>query len=136
MRRREFLTSLAAAGLTTLPGCSVPAKVPLPPGDLLGTSLDLGHLLREPSLPPPSETRHVRVLIVGGGIGGLSAGWKLARAGFKTVVRLVVKTAARLKASSDMHGYRIIVFVVGMQDGANGSGRVTVSRCRGPAPAR
>ena len=83
MRRREFLTSLAAAGLTTLPGCSVPAKVPLPPGDLLGTSLDLGHLLREPSLPPPSETMHVRVLIVGGGIGGLSAGWKLARAGFK-----------------------------------------------------
>lgn len=89
MRRREFLASLAAAGLASgvanLAGCSGSAKPPrpqLPPGELLGTSLDLGHRLREPRFPPPAETRRVPVAIVGAGIGGLSAGWKLAKAGF------------------------------------------------------
>jgi hypothetical protein len=83
VHRRDFLASLAAAGIASLPGCSSSATLPLPPGDLLGTSIDLGHLLRNPDLPPPSETRRVPVVIVGGGIGGLSAGWKLAKSGFK-----------------------------------------------------
>ena len=83
MDRRDFLASLAVAGLGSLPGCSAPARPPLPPGELSGTSIDLGHLLREPNPAPPSETRRVPVLIVGTGIGGLSAGWKLAKAGFK-----------------------------------------------------
>lgn len=86
MDRRDFLTSLAAAGLATgvsgLSGCADKAKLPLPPGDLLGPSLDFGHRLRDGGLPEPSETRHVPVLIVGTGIGGLSAGWKLAKSGF------------------------------------------------------
>lgn len=90
MRRRDFLASLAAAGLASgvanLGGCSgsaKPPRPPLPPGELLGASLELGHRLREPKLPPPAETRRVQVAIVGAGIGGLSAGWKLAKAGFK-----------------------------------------------------
>lgn len=45
--------------------------------------MELGHRLREPNFPPPSETQRVPVLIVGAGIGGLSAGWKLAKSGFK-----------------------------------------------------
>lgn len=44
--------------------------------------MDLGHLLREPNFPPPSETRRIPVAIIGAGIGGLSAGWKLAKSGF------------------------------------------------------
>ena len=83
MDRRDFLASLAAAGLASLPGCGGQQQLPLPPGDLLGTSMELGHLLREPTLPTPDETRRVPVAIVGGGIGGLSAGWKLAKSGFK-----------------------------------------------------
>ncbi len=82
MDRRDFLASLAAAGLVALPGCGSTAKPPLPPGELSGTSMDLGHLLREPNFPPPSETRRIPVAIVGSGIGGLSAGWKLAKSGF------------------------------------------------------
>ena len=82
MDRREFLTSLAAAGLVTLPGCGSTAKPPLPPGELSGAAMDLGHLLREPKFKPPSETRRVPVAIIGAGIGGLSAGWKLAKSGF------------------------------------------------------
>ena len=83
MRRRDFIASLAGVGLASVSGCGAPAKPALPPGELTGTSLELGHRLREPNFPPPSETRRIPVLIVGAGIGGLSAGWKLAKSGFK-----------------------------------------------------
>ncbi|MFZ2853327.1 MAG: twin-arginine translocation pathway signal protein, partial [Rhodocyclaceae bacterium] len=73
MKRREFLASALAAGVTSLAGCGAVAVPPLPPGELYGNALDLGHLLREPDFPPPSETRRVPVAIVGAGIGGLAA---------------------------------------------------------------
>lgn len=82
MRRREFLGTLAAAGMATLPGCAPTAPPPLPPGALLGPALEHGHRLREANLPAPGETQRIPVLIVGAGIGGLSAGWKLAKSGF------------------------------------------------------
>ncbi len=82
MDRREFIAGLAATSIASLAGCGA-SKPPLPPGELSGPSLDIGHLLREPNLPPPSEVLRVPVLIVGAGIGGLSAGWKLAKSGFK-----------------------------------------------------
>lgn len=81
MDRRRFLGSLAAAGAASLSGCNG-ARPPLPPGELLGTSSAIGHRLRDRQLATPSETREVPVLIVGAGIGGLAAGWKLARSGF------------------------------------------------------
>ena len=56
--------------------------------------MGLGHQLREPNFPPPSETRQIPVLIVGGGIGGLSAGWKLAKSGFKDFLIAELETSA------------------------------------------
>ena len=41
----------------------------------------LGHRLRDGGFPMPSATRKTGVLIVGGGISGLSAAWRLAKAG-------------------------------------------------------
>ena len=94
MDRREFLaTTLAAAGVATLPACATPVP-PLPPGELYGGSLDLGHLLREPKFPPPSETRRLPVTIVGAGIGGLAAGWKLAKAGFADFLMVEMEAEA------------------------------------------
>ncbi|HSG22641.1 MAG TPA: NAD(P)-binding protein [Azonexus sp.] len=75
--RREFLYTLGAAALA---GCAPAGKSPLPPGELFGMSHTLGHRLREGGFPAPSETRQTGVLIVGGGISGLSAAWKLANA--------------------------------------------------------
>ncbi len=72
--RRDFLRIVGAAALA---GCA-PAKHPLPPGELLGMNHALGHRLRDGGFPSPSETRKTGVLIVGGGISGLSAAWKLA----------------------------------------------------------
>jgi monoamine oxidase len=93
MDRRDFLASvstLAAAGVASLAGCT-PAAPALPPGELLGPSLDLGHRLRKPDFPPPSETRRVPVAIVGAGVGGLAAGWKLAKSGFADFLLLDVE---------------------------------------------
>jgi monoamine oxidase len=84
VQRRDFLTATGAlAGSALLSGCGKGASTvpPLPPGRLLGNNLELGHRLRTGTLPVPSETRRVPVLIVGGGIGGLAAGWKLDKAG-------------------------------------------------------
>jgi len=78
MDRREFLgagAALLAAGCTR----GAPA---LPPGDLIGTNQVLGHRLREGGLPKAGETRRRRVVIVGAGISGLSAAWRLRKAGF------------------------------------------------------
>ena len=84
MKRRDFLTTLAAAGVAPLVGCTPAERHALPPGSLSGASLDIGHLLREPGkLPPPAEILRIPVAIVGGGVGGLSAAWKLAKSGYK-----------------------------------------------------
>ncbi len=52
-------------------------------GSIVGASHDVGHRLRAGDLPEPDETREVPVVIVGAGIAGLSAGWKLAKSGFR-----------------------------------------------------
>jgi glycine/D-amino acid oxidase-like deaminating enzyme len=51
----------------------------LPSGESGGSDSELGHRLRQGSFPPPTETISVPVLIVGAGIGGLSAAWRLCR---------------------------------------------------------
>ncbi len=79
MRRRDFLTATSAAA--ALAACGSKAAPPLPPGTLTGANEVLGHRLRKPDFPAPTETLRTAVAIAGGGIGGLSAAWKLARAG-------------------------------------------------------
>jgi len=79
MRRRDFLAATSAAA--ALAACGSRSAPPLPPGTLSGANDALGHRLRQPDLPAPKETRRVAVAIAGGGIGGLSAAWKLARSG-------------------------------------------------------
>ena len=94
MDRRDFLVSVAAAaGAASLAGCRS-APPPLPPGELLGTSLDLGHRLRAADFAPPGETRKAAVVIVGAGIAGLAAGWKLARSGFTDFLLVELESEA------------------------------------------
>lgn len=96
MKRRQFIGSLGAlgaSGLTTLGGLGglgslsgcTGSERPLPPGDLLGMDFQLGHRLRQQDFPAPvpgaTSTRKTGVLIVGGGIAGLSAAWQLDKAG-------------------------------------------------------
>jgi protoporphyrinogen oxidase len=79
LTRREALKALLALPLAVCPGCSSPTFA----GEIVGASAALGHRVRDAaalnfrSLP----ARAVDVLIVGGGLAGLSAGWRLKREG-------------------------------------------------------
>jgi predicted NAD/FAD-dependent oxidoreductase len=79
MNRRGFLAAGAAAVAAAACGRSEP---PLPPGALLGTRHDVGHRFRDGGLPAPGERRRRKVVIVGAGIAGLSAAWRLRKSGF------------------------------------------------------
>lgn len=58
-------------------------------GTIVGPSARIGHLLRSGNaFPPPTRTLKTSVAIVGGGISGLSAGWKLLKSGIKDFVVL------------------------------------------------
>lgn len=83
MKRREFMAAMAATAWAA--GCGErPSAVPgLPPGDLLGASHAAGHRLRDRGFPDPGESQRHRVVIVGAGISGLAAAWRLSRAGFR-----------------------------------------------------
>ena len=48
----------------------------------------LGHRLRDGGFPPADEIRRVGVLIVGGGVSGMAAAWKLDKAGLDDFVVL------------------------------------------------
>jgi len=81
-------------GAAALAGCAPGGKPPLPPGELLGMNVELGHRLRDGRFPAPSETRKTGVLIVGGGIAGLSAAWTLANAAVDDFLVLEMESEA------------------------------------------
>ena len=83
MNRRHFLLGLAATAAAA--GIYTWRQTGKPPisGEIVGASQAIGHLLREGDFPVPGEERKLPVVIIGGGIAGLSAGWKLAKAGFE-----------------------------------------------------
>ena len=76
--RRELLASIFGAPLA-LSACKAAPKLE---GEIVGASDHLGHKLRE--LPPavPQQLTRTGVLIVGAGVSGLSAGWRLRKAGY------------------------------------------------------
>ncbi len=99
--RRQFVAggiAAGAAGLAALVARStkVPALLgltrksgPRIAGSFVNESAAFGHRLRDGApWPSPRITRRVPVVIVGGGIAGLSAAWQLDRHGFRDFVLL------------------------------------------------
>lgn len=79
MNRRHFLQLLAG---TPLAACTPQRAPSIPPGDWLGQEPATGHRLRDGLLPTRNGPAiRTGVLVVGAGVGGLSAGWWLARRG-------------------------------------------------------
>ncbi len=89
MKRRDFL---AAAACAPLLACAPQGE--LPPGELQGSGLELGHRLSRRDFAAPTEIRSVPLLVIGAGIAGLSAGWKLQRAGFDDFLIAEMETEA------------------------------------------
>ena len=88
----------AATALGCTPGLPPTAERALDAGriagGIVGASHRLGHRLREGARPEPRQVRDVPVVIVGAGVAGLSAAWKLARSGMRDFVVLELEPEA------------------------------------------
>ena len=111
MKRREFLRAIAApvAATPLLVSQGVaPALIGLTrksPRELAGGFVDdggaLGHRLRDGTLTVGAgPERRVPIVIVGGGMAGLSAGWELSRRGTRDFVILELESMAGGNARS------------------------------------
>lgn len=88
--RRTFLQTTSAA----LVGLSIKGDRPIA-GSFVNESFDLGHKLRDrANFPAPTQVVKVPVVIVGGGIAGLSSAWRLHKKGFTDFVLLEMNDQA------------------------------------------
>ncbi len=83
LSRRELMSVLLGSWAAGTIGCS---RQSLPPeGEWLSPDFSVGHRIRDGVRPKydPSSSEHADVVIVGGGIAGLSAAWRLKKAGLE-----------------------------------------------------
>lgn len=88
LSRRDFVAGLL--GASALARCRA-APLELPPGELLLPGKLAGHRLRDGGVDaaaPVTRFERASVVIVGGGVAGLSAAWWLERAGLSDVIVL------------------------------------------------
>ncbi len=87
MQRRVFL-SAALVGLTAKGEQKIG-------GGFVNDAFPLGHKLRDrASFPAPKQTIRIPVVVVGGGISGLSAAWRMNKRGFRDFVVLEMEPSA------------------------------------------
>ncbi len=95
MNRREILAAFLGVPFA-LAACRRSATPPLPAGEIVGTSDVFGHRLRDGlhvEVPQDAWT-NVPIVIVGGGVAGLTAAWRLQRSGFYDFVLFELESAA------------------------------------------
>ncbi|MEQ1877580.1 MAG: NAD(P)-binding protein [Bdellovibrionia bacterium] len=80
--RRTFILGGVAGAATLLAGTYGLRESSIVPGEILGSSSRVGHMLRDrKDWPQPSRETEIPVAIVGAGVSGLSAAWFLNRSG-------------------------------------------------------
>jgi protoporphyrinogen oxidase len=79
LTRRDLLAAFLGAPV----GCALGSRPRprLPPGQIVGATFDLGHRVRAHAIPTPSDWTDAPVVVVGAGVAGLAAAWRLRRAG-------------------------------------------------------
>ena len=93
LTRRELIAGLLGAPALLSAGCSSSPRLP-PAGELLGQSVGIGHRLRDGFRPLPNadQWQEVGVVIVGGGVAGLSAARRLKQSGCEDFVVLELES--------------------------------------------
>ena len=76
--RRELLTALLGASVAA--GCRTRRRPVTWDGGFAPRAMGVGHRLIRGEFPPPSSRRDTDVLVLGGGVSGLTAAWQLLRA--------------------------------------------------------
>jgi hypothetical protein len=103
--RRELLAAFLGVPAALAGGCSRRLP-PLPDGKIVGSSMALGHQLRDSLVvsPPRDGWESIPVVIVGGGVAGLSAAWRFLRAGFDRFVVLELEPVVGGTARAEHNG--------------------------------
>src|SRR5919205_2733364 len=94
MNRREILAAFLGVPFA-LAACRRSETPPLPAGEIVGASDVFGHRVRDGlrvEVPADAWT-NVPVVIVGGGVAGLAAAWRLQSAGFNDFVLMELESA-------------------------------------------
>ena len=96
-RRAVLAGGVAIAGAASSGGCATTAI----PGTLGGADFTRGHRLRAGALPAPTgQEERAGVVIAGGGVAGLAAGWRMTEAGFDDFVLLELEDSTGGNARS------------------------------------
>ncbi len=72
-------------------------------GNVGGADMARGHRLRDGKFPAPTREESTGVIIIGGGVAGLAAGWTLAEAGYDdfTLIELEDETGGNARAGKN-----------------------------------
>ena len=94
MNRRELLAAFLGLPVA-LAACRRNETTPLPAGAIVGASDVFGHRLRDGGRVevPQDAWSNVPLVIVGGGVAGLTAAWRLQNSGFKDFVLIELESA-------------------------------------------
>lgn len=94
LTRRELLTAFLSTPLA-LSACQNKNSNIFPEGQIVGPSDDLGHKIRDglKIIPPSDNWQKVSLVIVGAGVAGLSAAWRLLKSGFEDFILLEIEKA-------------------------------------------
>lgn len=103
--RREVLRAFLGLPVA-LAACKSGSRTNVMDGRIVGASNDVGHILRERRKfeVPADAWQAMDTVIVGGGIAGLSAAWKLKKEGFKDFLLLELEDRAGGTSASGTSG--------------------------------
>jgi len=103
LSRREMLGALLGVPATALVCDPRGGRTGLPPGEIVFPVERRGHAVRDGVAAVPASWSSPKVVIVGGGVAGLSAAWRLVRAGFTDFTLLEIDDVAGGTAKSGVN---------------------------------
>ena len=96
LSRRELLAGAIGTSAALLAGCDGRGKTLPQAGEILAPNYSIGHRIRDGFRPRPASDcwQETDVVVIGGGISGLAAAWRLRRERLERFVVLELESAA------------------------------------------